>query len=102
MALFVTVSVLFMKWQAANQSPEPVAAQTVSSVNLPVTDSAISTTPDLITVDTPLLQVKINPVGGNIVYAVLKDAHSTPKCESVKHQKKTPHVESCSLESFVV
>ncbi len=71
--LFISISVLFMKWQAVNQSPEPVVARAMSNVNLPVTGSAISMAPDLITVDTPLLQVKINPVDGNIVYAVLKD-----------------------------
>ncbi len=97
-ALFIAASLLFMKWQAIN-APAPTPAAPAASttpatangtatlpgnVNLPVTPatnsspvtatpSAAATIPNLITVDTPLMQVKINPVGGNIVYAVLKD-----------------------------
>jgi YidC/Oxa1 family membrane protein insertase len=94
-ALFIVASILFMKWQALN-APAPVAATPATSVSTsangvatlpgnvslavtpaantnPVVVSAAPFAPNLITVDTPLMQVKINPVGGNIVYAVLKN-----------------------------
>ncbi len=99
-ALLIVLSILFLKWQALNAPPASQPATTASSananastgttlpgnVNLPVTtpssnsastaltnSTAAPAAPNLVTVDTPLFQVKINPVGGNIVYAVLKD-----------------------------
>lgn len=90
-AIFIVASVLFLKWNIVNAptpTPAPASAptnpapagSTLNGVNLPVTTAgdaapAQAQPPvlpnNLINVDTPLFQVKIDPAGGNIVYAVL-------------------------------
>ena len=79
--LFVT----FLLWQQWNndKNPQPVATQTVSTAtvadhasDVPQADAAIPATQttvpqNLISVKTDTLDLKINPVGGDIVYAAL-------------------------------
>lgn len=91
-ALFLIASSLFFKWQLVN-APTPNAANPSTNAtatgtpNLPVTASSpANTTPsaanplqpatsannaNLITVNTPLMQVKIDPQGGKIVSTAL-------------------------------
>ncbi len=99
-AIFIVASLLFLKWNMVN-APAPSATTTTSTlgnvplsgngannpapagstlngVNLPVTtagNAAQAQSPvlpnNLINVNTPLFQVKIDPAGGNIVYTVL-------------------------------
>ncbi len=99
-AIFIVASLLFLKWNIVN-APVPSATtaatenanlpnnganslapagNTLNGVNLPVTTAgnaapAQAQPPvlpnNLINVNTPLFQVKIDPAGGNIVYAVL-------------------------------
>ncbi|GIU46368.1 membrane protein insertase YidC [Shewanella sairae] len=82
--LFVSF-LLWQQWQA-DQAPQPVAAQTQSSIpastvadahssDVPDADSAVpetvSASKELITVFTDQLEIKIDPVGGDIVYSAL-------------------------------
>lgn len=100
-AIFIVASLLFLKWNMVNAptpsateasttgnvtlpgngvSSPALAGSTLNGVNLPVTTAgnaapAQAQPPvlpnNLINVNTPLFQVKIDPAGGNIVYAVL-------------------------------
>lgn len=91
-ALFVIASVLFFKWQLINApAPSAIPAETSTTAgttnntntpNLPMTNgsSTVSSSPlmpatpvanNLITVNTPLMQIKIDPNGGKIVSATL-------------------------------
>lgn len=82
--LFVSF-LLWQQWQA-DKAPQPVAAQTQSSIpastvadahssDVPDADSAVPETvgasKELITVFTDKLEIKIDPVGGDIVYSAL-------------------------------
>ncbi|MDR8525864.1 MULTISPECIES: membrane protein insertase YidC [Shewanella] len=82
--LFVSF-LLWQQWQA-DKAPQPVAAQTQSSIpastvadahssDVPDADSAVPETvtasKELITVYTDQLEIKIDPVGGDIVYSAL-------------------------------
>lgn len=88
-ALFLVAAILFLKWQAANPPPQ-VASQAVGSqveaghtrngVSLPVLTSNqpafLSPPPShsqLIHVKTPLMEVAIDPLGGDIVQALLTE-----------------------------
>ncbi|WP_028767779.1 membrane protein insertase YidC [Shewanella fidelis] len=82
--LFVSF-LLWQQWQA-DKAPQPVAAQTQSSIpastvadahssDVPDADSVVPETvtasKELITVYTDQLEIKIDPVGGDIVYSAL-------------------------------
>ncbi|MCL1051159.1 membrane protein insertase YidC [Shewanella abyssi] len=82
--LFVSF-LLWQQWQTDN-APQPVVAQTQSSVagstvadgyssDVPDADSAlpevITTSKELITVTTDQLEIRIDPIGGDIVYSAL-------------------------------
>ncbi|PKG58665.1 membrane protein insertase YidC [Shewanella sp. GutDb-MelDb] len=82
--LFVSF-LLWQQWQT-DQAPQPVVAQTQSSVaastvadahssDVPNADSAlpevITASKELITVTTDQLEIRIDPIGGDIVYSAL-------------------------------
>jgi len=92
--LFVSF-LLWQQWQS-DKAPQPVAAHTQSSVapstitdahssDVPNADSALpeatTASKDLITVTTDQLEIKINPVGGDIVYSALLSHKSDQKAE---------------------
>ncbi|WP_144211740.1 membrane protein insertase YidC [Shewanella donghaensis] len=99
--LIALLFVSFLMWQAwqDDQAPQPVAAQTTSQTSnaaspiasdVPDADAGmpvqLPATQNLISVKTDQLDIKIDPVGGDIVYAAL-----------VEHK-----VEIDSTESFVL
>ncbi|NMH66797.1 membrane protein insertase YidC [Shewanella salipaludis] len=81
--LLVVSFLLWQQWQA-DKAPQPLAAQSTQvasptsntlNTDVPEADAGVpavvSASTDLITVKTDQLDVKINPVGGDIVYAAL-------------------------------
>ncbi len=104
LALFIVASVLFFKWQAVN-APTPLpptevpanptlpaanspASNNTNVPNLPVSSNAPNVAnhpvsvnqpvaPNLITVNTPLMQIEIDPNGGKIVSASLTNYKQT-------------------------
>lgn len=92
-AMLITAYLLILAWRddyaGKPATTAPVATQTSSSADVPSAqmtgdvpsvsagEPADQQTANLISVDTDRHEIKINPVGGDIVYAALKQHHAT-------------------------